>query len=1010
MTTRSLISTLHAAKAFLRRHRIYGALEYPRKRSVVTEPLVVSGWAFSPRAPIVSVEAWLGGHSLGRVAYRIGRPDVARVFAQPNAEAPGYQARFEIPPQLAGRQLLSVRITDEFDNVLIERRWIRIASLSDALGSPGKRRHLEVESARWVGASLTVDGWALSPDEGPLSIVVRRAGETLGTVRVSLSRPDVAAKFPDEPAAMKSGFRFRATLAEPDPTPNASGNASPSSKLLIELRGRHRQIRSRTISVDHADGGSLAQVLESVITLHAGSDRLPTVLDWDARLESTPDDRAIVFSPLCRGDVLPYADQSIDVVALPSAADCRVAEARRVATIAVLRVESRTVTTLWSKAIDSTPSPSVSIVVPAYGHAALTETCLSQLMRTLPSPFPGEVIVVDDASTDDTDAVLERWQRRDKRLKVLSNERNVGFLESCNRAALAATGDLLIFLNNDTLPQPGWLAPLVATLNAPGVGAVGAKLVYPDGRLQEAGGVIFSDGTGWNFGNRERAVDAPHFNAVRDVDYCSGAVLATPRALFLELGGFDRRFSPAYYEDTDYCFRLRERGLRVVFQPASVVVHAGGGTGGTDEESGAKRSQLVNRAVFRERWHTVLQSHRPAPPAFDRKAIYQHAVRDPRARRALVWAPTLPEHDRESGSRRVYDLICFLRDANWAVTFVADSATGGDRYISTLQQMGVVTFGGRDTSWAGAHFLSDPTELVSQGAFDLALLHFWWIAERHLPTVRHFSPSTTVLVDSVDLHFLRRARSRYRSRACGENVVDTESALELQRELNAYAAADAVLAVSEKEAAFINDFFADSNRTHVVGDAESLRESPLDVQQRRGLLFLGNFRHSPNVEALTYLLRDIVPRLPGAFLEQHPISVVGNDLDASLARQCAAARGVEPVGWVPAVEPYLERAFAMVVPLQHGAGTKRKVIQAAMAMTPCVSTSVGIEGLNLVDDRHVLVADDAETFAAQIVRLAGDRALWGRLACAARVAVDATHGRETARTQFLQVLDRLQRS
>jgi GT2 family glycosyltransferase len=1008
--TRSLASRIHSLKAVLRGHGILGALELPRPRATIAQSLAVSGWAFSERGAIAAVEAFLGDRVLGRLVYGLARPDVARVFGHLNGLMPGFEGELVVPPDLDGSQHLSVRITDELNNVATYRRSIRIVPRSGtaAKGAGARWPVVEVEAVRWTAESLYVEGWAVWPEAGPLFVAIHRSGDLLGQTRVHLSRPDIATRFPEQPSAIRAGFRLQ--LAMKGPVLPSNAEHSQDLALDLELAAGGGQRFRRALAVTLFDVSRLPSELRSIAAECAtlGGNVL-NVLNWGATPDTIRDERVVMFSSISDTESLPYGNRSIDVVVVPESATARLREATRVARTAVVGVGSKTLTVLWRGVVERPPVPSISIVIPVHGQIGHTDACLAQLLPNLPPQFRGEVLVVDDASLDATQTVLKQWQQRDKRVKVLTNEQNVGFLESCNRAAHAASGDVLVFLNNDTLPQPDWLSPLVGTLATSGVGAVGAKLLYPDGTLQEAGGVIFSDGSGWNFGKGEVTPDHPLFETVREVDYCSGAALATPRSLFLDVGGFDKRYSPAYYEDTDYCFRLRERGLKVLYQPASVVIHVEGGTSGTDEQSGVKRSQAVNRETFRNRWQTVLrEQHRPPPSRFDRQAVYRHAVRDPAARRALVWAPKLPEHDRESGSRRVYDMIGFLRDAGWAVTFVADSATNGDRYVSMLQQMGVVTFAGRDTAWAGSEFLADPSELVLLGGFDLAILHFWWIGERQAPVFRRYSPATRLLVDSVDLHFLRRARLRYRSRSGEPEVLDESTSAEMRRELNIYATVDGVLTVSQKEADFINDLFADANRAHVVSDAESLRESPFDFNERCGFLFLGNFRHSPNVEALQYLVREIVPRLPQDLLARHPISIVGNDLDASLIPEVEAAqKHLRLVGWVPAIEPYIERSLAMLVPLQHGAGTKRKVIQSTMVKTPCVSTSVGVEGLNLVHNRHVLVADDAPSFAAQVVRLADDRVLWQKLADAALTVSAGEHAREIVRRQFLEVLARV---
>jgi hypothetical protein len=225
------------------------------------------------------------------------------------------------------------------------------------------------------------------------------------------------------------------------------------------------------------------------------------------------------------------------------------------------------------------------------------------------------------------------------------------------------------------------------------------------------------------------------------------------------------------------------------------------------------------------------------------------------------------------------------------------------------------------------------------------------------------------------------------------------------RELNTYALADAVLAVSEKEAQLVSDMTGDPGLGQWVPDAEDLDFSPIPAEERKGILFLGNFRHKPNVDALEYLCRDIVPKLDEAILGQHHLSIVGNDLDQKMLAPSVGLRNVLAVGWVPSVIPYLQRARVSVIPLLYGAGTKRKLIQALMSGTPTVSTSIGIEGLDVRHRKEVLVADEPTAFARAIETLLVNDGLWHRIARNGRERILRVHGRKAARDRFVSVLD-----
>ncbi len=364
------------------------------------------------------------------------------------------------------------------------------------------------------------------------------------------------------------------------------------------------------------------------------------------------------------------------------------------------------------------------------------------------------------------------------------------------------------------------------------------------------------------------------------------------------------------------------------------------------------------------------------------------------SRRALVGTYVIPEPDRDSGSRRIVDHVDLLRDLGYEVTFVTTQPLREDRHLRDLRQRGVGVY----------HGTSQQLEvLLTASHFDIAVLAFWPTAELMLPSIRQLSPDTRVIVDSVDLHFLRHARRIYGA-ATGGGLLDERFGDQVSSELNVYAASDAVLTVSAKEAGLIDDLVNEPGLARVVVDNEQLELSDRSFDDRRGLVFVGSFRHAPNVDAVAYLCREIVPRLPPSLLAEHPVSVVGDALDDRVAGYGAGQQDVRMVGWVPRLEPYFEQARTCILPLLSGAGTKRKMIQALMLGTPVVGTSIAAEGLDLVDGRDVLIADDAASFVAAVERLSTDRELWQRLRRHGRERALAAHGREASRTALADAI------
>ena len=376
------------------------------------------------------------------------------------------------------------------------------------------------------------------------------------------------------------------------------------------------------------------------------------------------------------------------------------------------------------------------------------------------------------------------------------------------------------------------------------------------------------------------------------------------------------------------------------------------------------------------------------------------------AKRVLICAPLIPEFDRESGSRRIFHLVELFLELGWSVTFFAENMTGAERYARVLRQRGAMVYGGVHSHLISDEYLPNPIPLLEFGRFDLAVVAFWSLAEELLPLFRSYTPDTRVLIDSVDLHFLRLSRKIFTQDdvTATPNALDNDYASNLTRELNIYAAADGVLTVSQKEADLINDFLATPHHAHAVPDMEELPASPIPFADREGILFVGNFRHPPNVDAVAYLFEEILPRIDSLLLQRHPLLVVGNAMDDAIHALGKDQPHVKMVGWVPSLLPYLNKVGVSITPLRYGAGTKRKVIETLSVGTPCISTHVGAEGLNLKHGQHIWIADDPDGFAAGISRVLSDESLWTRLAKKGRAHILRSHGGKTTRNSLEKAL------
>jgi|GEM_PF-585303 len=596
--------------------------------------------------------------------------------------------------------------------------------------------------------------------------------------------------------------------------------------------------------------------------------------------------------------------------------------------------------------------PLVSIVIPVYNQFDFTYKCLKSILENTDT-VTYEIIIADDVSNDETINLASYA----KNITIVRNKKNLGFLLNCNHAAKCAKGQYIHFLNNDTQVQKEWLSSLVVLMQSnEKIGMVGSKLVYPDGRLQEAGGIIWKDASGWNYGRLDDPMK-PEYNYVKEVDYISGASIMIKKSLWDEIGGFDKRYVPAYYEDADLAFEVRKRNYQVVYEPKSVVVHFEGISNGTDTQSGIKHYQVKNHEKFFKKWQAVLEQEH-----FD-NATNVFLARDRSHNRAhlLFIDHYLPHYDCDAGSKATYQYLKGFVKNGINVKFLGDNFYDypGKPYKRALESLGIEVLQGvyyRDNWQAWLKEYADQ--------FDYFIVSRPHIAIKYIDLIKQYSHAK-IIYFGVDLHYLREEREYSVKK---DEALLHHAAQSKKLELSVMRNVDMSIFYSNIE---VDELHKEDPSIHAscapLYIFDTFKSPTYDAKKRCNFMFVGGFVHAPNVDAMQWFIAEIWPSVQANYSDAK-LFILGSNPPKSILN--LASDNIIVTGFVSdeTLEEYFQQCRLLVAPLRFGAGIKGKIVQSLYEGLPVVTTSIGSEGL-MDADHCMVVSDTAEEMANKIIHL-----------------------------------------
>lgn len=629
-----------------------------------------------------------------------------------------------------------------------------------------------------------------------------------------------------------------------------------------------------------------------------------------------------------------------------------------------------------------TDKPLVSIIIPIYNHLDYTFNCLKSIQNHVSSKYSFEIIIIDDCSSDGTEHF---FKNNVSGLNYIRNTENSGFIKSCNTGAEHAKAELICFLNNDVQVCENWLESLVETLKDNTIGCVGSKLIYANGILQEAGGIVYNDASAANFGRYEEP-DHPSYNYMRNVDYCSGASLMFRRHEFKLLGYFNKVFVPAYYEDTDICFQVMHKlKKKVVYQPLSSLIHFEGISSGTDiDNDSIKNYQRINKSKFLKIWQKELDLY-PVPG--DQNTALSKNLPD---KTIMIIDDQIPTPDKDSGSVRLCQIIKIINALGYHIIFVPNDGEKRGKYFDKLVSLSVETL----------YRFPNRKAMLKIAKERVVNVDFIWICKLHnnLPFEFLFdqNPNAKRIFDTIDLHFLRM----HREALLTNNTLLLKQAAQIkEKEINWAKRAQITIAITTEEKQILqNEGVEHITVIPNIHEEAFLEQEFKGFNERKDLVFIGGYAHKPNIDAALWLVSEIMPII-WAVNPSIKLWLLGSQPTEEVMN--LKSDQVFVPGYIEDVSTYFNNSRIFVAPLRYGAGMKGKIGQSLSYALPVITTAIGAEGIGLIPETDYLLATTAEDFAKQILRLYDTEILWKRFSDASKLLIKQYHPdhvKETIRT------------